>query len=156
MSELLDRSAKRRMAFGLLHLIPLLLAATRFTLVTFLFKQGFTWDYATVAHSDAWGYVYHSEYSLPQVLAYLLAYGSGAVLYARATRPRWLASVATSLCVIGFVSFAIEALHWAFDHHLSLIASLPIMLIPIAVWTMIRWQRETQLPDLSTIDQVEK
>ena len=46
------------------------------------------------------------------------------------TRPRFLNILAALLCLIGTISFVIELSHWIFDHHLSLIASFPILSVP--------------------------
>ena len=125
-----------------LHVWPLLTASTNFTLFTFVQDhRAFNWSYANLRYSDGWGYVYHSPYSGPQILAYLIAYASGIILYAKLTRPRWLATLAAGLCVMGLISFVIEGSHLVFEHNLSLIASFPIVLLPIAIWTAWRTVR---------------
>jgi len=125
-------------ALILLHLIPLLLASTAFTLITApLGLAPFNWNYFAYTYADGWGYVYHSQYTLAQVLTYLLAYGSGLVLYPLLTRPRLFGLFAALLCLAGLISFTIELSHWGFEHHLSWIASFPIVLLPIAIWTTI-------------------
>jgi hypothetical protein len=125
-------------ALILLHLVPLLLASTAFTIITApLGLTPFNWNYIAYAYADGWGYVYHSDYTLAQVLTYLLAYGSGLVLYPLLTRPHLLAVFATLICFAGVISFTIELSHWLIDHHLSLIGSFPILLILIAMWTII-------------------
>jgi hypothetical protein len=122
----------------LLHVLPLLLASTAFTLITFPFgSHSFTWNYLDLSYHNGWGYTYHSEYSVLQVITYLFAYATGVVLYPILTRPRPLALFAAVICLAGFISFAIELTHWLFDHHLSLIASFPIIVLPIALWTVI-------------------
>ncbi|MEI8197520.1 MAG: hypothetical protein WCI73_16615 [Phycisphaerae bacterium] len=125
--------------FLLLHLVPLLLASTAFTLVTApLGLAPFNWNYFAYTHADGWGYVYRSDYTLAQVLTYLLAYGAGLVLYPLLTRPHFLGVLAALICLAGSISFTIELSHWLFDHHLCLIGSFPILLLPIAMWTIIR------------------
>lgn len=125
------------------HVVLLILASTAFTIITApLGHSSFNWNYFAYAHQDGWGYVYKSDYSLAQVLAYLLAYGSGVVVYPWQTRPRFLAVPATLLCLAGVISFVIELSHWFFDHNLSWIASFPVVVLPIAVWTVISlWLR---------------
>src|SRR5204863_8475573 len=99
-------------AFALLHVVMLLLAATNFTLVTAPFSgPGWTCNYFSCGYANGWGYVYRSDYSLAQVVAYLVAYGAGAVLYPMVTRPKFLGVVASAVCAVGFVSFAVELSH---------------------------------------------
>jgi hypothetical protein len=119
----------------LAHLILLLLAATNFTFVTAaLGHPGLTWDFASYAYRNGWGYTYRSDYSFAQVLTYIAAYAAGAVVYPSLTRPKWLAVGATLICIAGLASFVIELSHWFLDHHLCLIASFPILLIPLGIW----------------------
>lgn len=124
-------------AFVVLHLLPLLAGSTDFTIFTVLRRpHAFNWSYFDFSYSNGWGYVYQSAYSPWQIAAYVLAYASGLVLYPKLTRPRWLASVAAGLSLMGAMSFVIEASHFIFDHNLSLIGSTPILLLPIAMWTL--------------------
>lgn len=132
-----------RAGFVLLHVVPLLLAATAFTVVTApAGPSEFRWSYFDYAHANGWGYAYRSDYSLTQVCTYLLAYGSGVVLHPLLTRPRPLAALATVACLAGFGSFSLELSHWLFDHHLSLVASFPIIVLPVAIWTAIALSRK--------------
>ena len=125
-------------ALVVLHIVPLLLASTAFTVVTAPFGgSSFNWNYFAWCYANGWGYVFHSDYSLGQVLAYLVAYGSGMVLYPLLTRPRFLGVGAAVICGVGVASFGLELTHWFFEHHLSLIGSFPVLLAPIAVWTVI-------------------
>lgn len=124
--------------FLVLHLVPLLLASSAFTLVTApLGLAPFHWNYFAYTYRNGWGSIFHSDYTLAQVLTYLLAYGSGLVLYPLLTRPRILGLLAALVCLAGVLSFALELSHWGVDHHLSWIVSFPIMLLPIAVWTIL-------------------
>ena len=128
----------KQTAFLLLHLAALVLACTAFTVVTApLGGHGFRWNYFSYAYANGWGYTYQSDYSLAEVLAYLTAFALGVVCYALPTRPVFLARFAMLLCVVGFVSFAVELSHWFFDHHLCLIFSLPLVLLMIGLWTLI-------------------
>lgn len=133
-------------AFVVLHFLPLLAGSTNFTIFTALRRpHAFNWSYLDFSYSNGWGYVYQSAYSPWQIAAYLLAYASGLFLHPKLTRPRWLASVAMGLCLMGVVSFVIEASHFVFDHNLSLIGSAPIIMTPIAIWTL--WTRIRQPHD---------
>jgi hypothetical protein len=138
-----ERAVKLWLAgFLILHVLPLLAGSTNFTIFTFLHPpHAFSWSYIDLSYSNGWGYVYQSAYSPWQIAAYLLAYASGIVLHPKLTRPSWLATIAAGLCVLGGISFVIEASHFAFDHHLSLIASFPIVLLPIDLWTIWRVMR---------------
>ena len=135
-----------------LHLVLLLLAMTAFTIITApLGFVPFKWSLFAYAYSNGWGYVYHSDYSLAQVLMYILAYGSGLVLYPRLTHPRGLGLLAAVTCLAGTISFAVEISHWLFDHNLCLIVSAPIVVLPIAVWTIISLSlRKTKTVNLPT------
>jgi hypothetical protein len=64
------------------------------------------------------------------------------ILYPRLARPAWVAFVAVILCGAGLISFLIEGSHYVMDHHFSLIASVPIVLIPIALWTIWKCMRQ--------------
>ncbi len=124
--------------FIILHLVALLLACTAFTLITApLGRSDLSWTFFSYGYSNGWGYEYHSEYSLAQVLAYLVAYAAGAVLYAFLKSPPLVTRLAMIVCLVGTASFIIELSHWFIDHHLSLIASAPALLLISGVWTLI-------------------
>ena len=124
-------------AFALLHVVMLLLATTNFTLVTGPFRGEWVCNYFSYCYANGWGYVYHSDYSLAQVVAYLVAYGAGVVLFPMVTRPVAVGVVASAVCVVGFVSFGVELTHWGFEHHLSLIFSAPILLWMVTLWAVV-------------------
>jgi hypothetical protein len=123
------------------HAVLLLLASTNFSLVNWLWSDNaWTWNYFQYSHKNGWGYTYMSDYSLGQILAYISAYALGAATFAGA----WLwhrlrlSAAATVLCLLGLLSFSIEATHWLWAHHLSWIASFPaVMLI---LWVCIGGQ----------------
>jgi len=128
----------KQIAFIVLHVVPLLLASTAFTVITApLGLAPYNWNFFAYTYRNGWGYVYHSDYTLGQVLTYLLAYGSGMFLYPLLTRPRFLGLIAALICLVGVLSFTIELSHWCLDHHLSWIGSFPVVLLPIAVWTIL-------------------
>ena len=128
----------KQASFIVLHVVPLILATTAFTLITApLGYSSLNWNYFAYSHRDGFGYAYQSDYSVGQVLTYLLAYASGVILYPLLTRPRLLSRLATLLCLVGVISFAIELSHWVIDHHMSWIASFPIVVLPIAIWTIV-------------------
>jgi hypothetical protein len=130
------------LGFLLLHVVPLLAGASNFTIFSFWRHPGsFTFSFFDFSYSSGWGYVYQSSYSLWQVLAYLVAYATGVIFYPRLARPTWLAAASVGICLMGLISFAIEASHWVLDHNLSLIASLPIALLLVALWTIGRVMR---------------
>jgi len=94
-------------------------------------------SYFNCSYSNGFGYEYVSDYPLPQVLAYLLAYAAGLPVFIHAWKKQWmlLGLCGIILCAIGFVSFTIEASHWLWQHHLSLIASFPVIMIVLwAFW----------------------
>ena len=123
------------MVFFILHAVFMLLASTKFTIVTCLTGSGaWQWNYYQWSYRNGFGYAYVSEYSALQILAYLLGYGLGFPVFACAWKCnwRWLALPGFLLCGLGFISFLIEATHIILSHHLSLIASFPVLLI--ALW----------------------
>jgi hypothetical protein len=128
----------------LLHFAALMLGSTSFTIVTAPFGiTPFCWSYLAYNYANGFGYVYQSAYSLPVVLTYLVAYGSGIAIYRRLCQPQFLGTFAASVCLAGFLSFALEFTHWFSDHHLSLIASFPGLVLPIAIWTIIvQWHHQ--------------
>jgi hypothetical protein len=119
-----------------LHAGLLVLASTRFTAVSWLWgKWSLSFDYLDLAHSNGWGYAYRSDYSLPVVLAYIGANLAGVAAYTMA-RGRvctlWRLP-ALMLCVLGMLSFSVEASHWLWSHHRSLIASCPAVSLALAI-----------------------
>jgi hypothetical protein len=144
MTTLMQREiTSRTFLVVVFHLVLLLLASTNFTLITApLGRSSLQWAFGGWAYANGWGYVYRSDYSLPQVCAYLLAYASGIGLYLRFMRPSILSRIAIFICAAGVASFAVELSHWVFDHNLSLILSLPIVLIAIDIWMIVRFRRD--------------
>src|SRR5687768_4619542 len=64
----------------LLHVCLLVLAVTRFTIVTSAFLGGFPrWSFVTFVSQNGFGYKYASPFSLPVVLTYIAAYTVGLV-----------------------------------------------------------------------------
>jgi hypothetical protein len=119
-----------------LHAGLLVLAATKFTAVSWLWgKWALSFDYLQLAHVSGWGYTYVSDYSLPVVLAYVAAYLAGVAAYtmARGCVCTLWRLPALVLCVLGLLSFSIEASHWLWSHHLSLIASCPAASLVLAI-----------------------
>jgi hypothetical protein len=139
------RTMHKRTILILLHLTVVLLACTNFSLLTApLGRAHFSWEFA-LTYRNGWGYAYQSDYSLAQVVAYLVAYASGVALYPRVTRPKTLATFAALICLLGAFSFVIELSHWFLDHHLCLIASFPILLVATDLWTIASaFSRETR------------
>jgi hypothetical protein len=131
------------MALGILlvlHVALLALASTGFTVVTGWTTGSFGWNYLNYSYQDGWGDLYQSPYSLSVITAYLLAYLAGTLAYALAwSRGAHLCGfIGLALSIVGLVSFAIEASHWAFVHNLSWIASFPAVMFPLAIVAMIR------------------
>jgi len=122
-----------------LHAGLLLLASTRFTVVSWIVgPPAWSWDYLQYAYRSGWGYQYHSEYALAVVLTYLAAFLVGIIGYAMAGRriAGACSAPAILLCVLGSISFLIEGSHWLWDHHLSWIAICPaasLLLAGIAI-----------------------
>lgn len=124
------------------HLVLLLLAASKFTVLKVVFpSMNFGCNYYTVSWQHGWGYDYVSIYSLEQILTYLAAYGLGVVVYAFALKRRWvyLGGVGMTLCALGMVSFLIELSHWITTHNTSFIVSLPVVMLVLGVIWLVRF-----------------
>jgi hypothetical protein len=130
------------------HVVLVLLASTNLTIVSWLWgNTDWTWNYFAFAYRDGWGSRYVSDYSLPQVLLYLAAYGAGLAAYPMLMhRSAWLGGLGLLVSLLGAASFALELTHWITDHHLSLIASLPgalvLLWIGLAIQSIYRARRQ--------------
>jgi len=143
-----DYSMKTILSLFVAHILLLVLACTNFSIISWLWGD-FSWNcsYFTYSYRSGFGYEYSSDYSLLQVLAYLLGYGLGLPVFVYAWKRRWvlLGFCGLVLCTAGFVSFAIEASHWIWRHNLSLIASFPAIVIVLwAFWCMMASQVSTR------------
>ena len=109
------------------HVILLVLSSTSFTVVTGLRDSHFQWQYFRYASQSGWGVPYEFPYTLPVVLTYLAAYGSGLATYLIAWRTgsRIISVTGVLLCAIGLPSFAYELTHWFREHYGSWIVSMP-------------------------------
>ena len=120
----------------IVHAILLLLASTAFTIVTAMFGgRSLQWCFYSYSFRSGFGTPYVSDYSLPVVVTYVLAFAVGIAGFAVAYRDG--KSVAGFLGVIlsvaGVISFAIEGSHWLFDHHRSWIAFSPLVMLALVV-----------------------
>ncbi len=115
----------------IVHILLLVLASTNYSIVMFI-REGtsLSWSYATYSYHNGWGYEFVSEYTLLQILTYIIAYVTGMILFGSVylRGMKGLGTLGFSLCIVGFISFFIEGSHWILDHHLSWIASFPIVL----------------------------
>jgi hypothetical protein len=119
-----------------LHSLLLLLASTKFTVVTSLLgRTGLEWCFYKYASSSGWGVKYVSDYSGLEVLVFLLAFGVGAIGFLSALKGRVpiLAFIGLLLSLIGCISFAIEGSHWLIDHNRSWIAFSPVVMWILAL-----------------------
>ena len=126
--------------FLFVHVVLLVLASTSFTAVSGLRDGHFQWEYFRYASQSGWGVLYQFPYSLPVVLTYLAAYGTGLANYIVFWRKgSWIiGSVGVLLCGVGFASFAYELTHWLSDHYNSWIVSVPAALLLLAVAAVIQ------------------
>jgi hypothetical protein len=114
------------------HVVLLALASTDFSAVSWLWGDlSWNWSYLQYSYRNGWGYTYVSEYALGQVLCYIGAYGLGIAVFGIAwiRHGLCLSAIATLVCLLGAVSFCIEATHWLWSHHLSWIASFPAVML---------------------------
>jgi len=124
----------------ILHVVLLVLAATQLTVVTGLSSGRYEWEYFRYFSQSGWGGTYQFIYSLPVVLLYLAAYGTGAVAYLVAYRSRLVVVglLGMAVCTVGFASFALELSHWFANHQRSWIASAPIVLLALALAAVVQ------------------
>ncbi|MCD6393476.1 MAG: hypothetical protein J7M40_08205, partial [Planctomycetes bacterium] len=118
------------------HVFLLILACTNFSALGFIRKdQSFSINYWTYSHRSGFGNEYKSEYSPPQVFAYVAAYGIGVILFVLARKHGMPAVniLGTGLCIIGLISFLIEGSHWVSTHHYSWIASFPVVMLVLLI-----------------------
>lgn len=120
-----------RLILWVLHIIFVLLAATDFALLKLLGGTvSLKFELYKLSFASGWGRPYVSDYSIWQVLSYIVGYGLGIPVYAYAARVRaqWLAVLGVLLCGAGLVSFLIEGSHWLVSHNRSLIVSFPALM----------------------------
>ena len=127
------------------HLLFLAVASTNFSIISWLWGDiSWHWNYFQYSSMCGFGHAYLSDYNLPQVLCYLVAYGlgiTGAVLLC--VRPgSLLAGAVALLCVFGIFSFGLEMSHWFWPHHHSWILSAPgaLLLLWIGIGIQLRRQ----------------
>ena len=114
------------------HAVLLVLASTNFSAVSWVWGDlSWSWSYFQYSYRSGWGYTYVSDYALGQVLCYVLAYGLGVAVFVIVwiRHGLYLSAAATVVCLLGAVSFCIEATHWLWSHHLSWIASFPAVMV---------------------------
>jgi hypothetical protein len=115
----------------IVHVVLLVLAATNSSVFSWVSSSwSFGIQYFSFSLKRGWGVPYVSDYGLGQVVCYIAGYALGAVAFGMWwTRYRLRAAlVAAVFCVVGAASFSVEATHWWWSHHTSLIASFPIVL----------------------------
>jgi hypothetical protein len=144
--------ASSSMSFILLllhHVTLLILASTSFTAITAIRDGEFQCEYFRFASQSGWGRFYEFPYSLPVVLAYLGAYGTGLAAYIFAWRrgSPIIAAAGMVLCALGLASFAFELTHWFVDHYRSYIVSMPAVLLLLAAAASIQQVRRETIPE---------
>lgn len=130
------------------HLLLLILASISLTAVTGLKDDHLEWEYYRYLSQSGWGQPYQFPYSLPVVLTYIGAYGTGLVVYAMAWQrgSPIIGAIGVTICAIGLASFGYELTHWFTDHYGSWIASFPAALVILAVPAAFRQYRQTAAP----------
>ena len=135
------------------HVFLLILACTNFSVVGFIGEgQSFSINYWTYSYRSGFGYEYKSEYSLPQVFAYMAAYGIGVILFVFARKHGMpvVNILGTGLCIIGLISFLVEGSHWVSTHHYSWIASFPVVMLVLWIFLAIGMFKEHKKHQHST------
>src|SRR5205823_4709417 len=100
------------------HVTLLVLASTSFTVVTGVRDNHFQWEYLNYVSQSGWGVPYQFPYTLPVVLTYLAAYGTGLATYIIAWQlgSQIISATGVLICAIGFSSFSYEPTHWFSEH----------------------------------------
>lgn len=140
-----------RLMLLVVHLVLLMLASTRFTVVTGLGDGQYQWEYFRYFWQHGWGIPYQFPYSLGVVLAYQAAYAVGVAAYCMAWRSGSpvIGLAGVLLCGFGFASFAFELTHWFVPHYASWIGSAPVALLALAPMAVIQQYRR-QKPSQTT------
>jgi len=132
-----------------LHVLLLALASTCYTIVPVVGDGHFQWEYFRYIAKSGWGVPFQATYSLPVVIAYLTAYGTGVPAYCVAFRggSRIIGLLGIVLCIVGSTSFTLELSHWFAAHNYSWIASAPIVLVALAPAAAVQqyWRRTVEL-----------
>ncbi len=141
------------------HIVLLVLAATNFTVLNLVLPdKHFTCNYFSCTWRNGFGSPYVSDYSLPQILAYLGAYSLGLIVYAFAWSRRWffLGGVGMALSALGLGSFLIESSHWFISHHWSCIASFPIVMLGLwIIWPIMFFRAKKEGTVAANLQNVE-
>jgi hypothetical protein len=119
-----------------IHSLLLLLASTSFTIVTAIFGgDSLNWCYYHYSSQSGFEYVFVSDFSLPVVITYLLAFVAGLFGFALAFQSgrHATAGLGFVLSAVGAVSFTIEGSHWLVEHHRSLLAFSPLAMFALAL-----------------------
>jgi ribose/xylose/arabinose/galactoside ABC-type transport system permease subunit len=138
------------------HVTLLVLASTSFTVITGLRDSHFQGEYLKYVSQSGWGPPYQFPYTLPVVLTYLAAYGTGLATYIIAWQKgaRIISATGVLLCAIGFASFTYELTHWMSEHYGSWIFSLPAPLLLLAVAAAVQYCRMETTRSTRTDSQV--
>ena len=125
------------------HVLLLVLAATRFTVVTAFTCSDHAWtlNYYQYTYQYGWGYLYQSPCSGMQVAAYLAAYGLGLVVFVGTIRrgATFISGAGALFSALGVISFIIEGSHWFTTHNLSWVASFPSVMTGLWTALVARW-----------------
>lgn len=129
------------------HSVLLMLASTRFSIISWLWGDvSWQWTYFQFSSRNGWGTEYVSDYSLLQVLCYILAYGLGLVIFGimRFRTHPIVSVIGVVLCILGTCSFCIEVSHWLWNHHWSLIASCPAAMVVLWICLGVQLAKKEQ------------
>ena len=127
----------------LLHALLLLLASTEFTIVTSVIGEDpLRWCYFKYASQSGFGYDYVSDYTLPVMLTYIVAFSVGLVGFTLALKQgrSVIGTLGMVLSILGLISFAIEGSHWILEHNRSWLALSPAAMFALVVIAWLpRW-----------------
>jgi hypothetical protein len=136
-----------RVLLLVLTFVLIALSASDFTILPEWVAHGkFQFNSFTVSHHSGWGSTYVSEYSLSQVVAYLFGNATGLIAFALIVRSgrRAIGGAGVVLCSLGILSFVLEASHWLLNHHYSLIASVPVIILPLCLVAVFQLSRQSR------------
>jgi len=123
------------------HLLLILLASTDLSLLSWIWgDSNWTWNYFQFSTKSGWGFEYVSDYSVLVMVFYIAGYAIGIFAYLKSTRPndKYLVHIPLVLCIIGLLSFTIEFSHLIWEHHNSLIFSVPVAILAFGILELAR------------------
>ncbi|PCJ58420.1 MAG: hypothetical protein COA79_12935 [Planctomycetota bacterium] len=129
-----------------IHFFLLILVISNSTLITVWFDDYLSFSIIEISQKDSIGRSYEFEYSFLQVMVNIVCYASGLYFYLKVPKIKLnlFLKITTLICLLGLSSFLFELSHWVINFNLSLIISLPIVLVFSSVFIGIGFCKNNQ------------